>query len=393
MFVRLPFDYAARNLGRSPVRAVVTVAGAAGVIFLVILMVGFVRSLRSMMRSTGDAANVIVLGSGSEDFLEQSEIQSAVPSIVGSTVRGIARHNGIPLVSAEIHHATSINPAGAPDDEAARLRRGLIRGVTPVAFLVHRQVYLDHGRIPAAPGEIVVGPLVSAKLGIPAEELSVGNRLRFEGREWEIVGHIAAPGTAFETEIWAPLEELKAAVRRETITCAIARLENPGRDYAAVQVFTKTRLDLEINAVTEVEYYSRLSAFFWPVEALGWAMAGLVVLAGMFGGLNTMIAAIAGRVQEIGCLETIGFSRGAIVLSLLQEAWILAGTGALVAAGVALFALRGMAVQFTMGVVSLDVDTAALAAGVGAAAVLATAGTLIPASRLARANLVEMLRS
>ena len=127
---RLPFDYAARNLGRSPLRTILTTLGAGMVVFLVILMVGFVSSLRQTLKGTGDPANAIVLGTGSEDFLEQSEIMAIVPGVIASSVRGIAKHHGTPLVSAEIHHATAVRMAGEQPTSRDQLRRGLIRART-----------------------------------------------------------------------------------------------------------------------------------------------------------------------------------------------------------------------------------------------------------------------
>jgi putative ABC transport system permease protein len=387
----LPFEYAARNLGRSPVRTALTVLGAATVVFMVILMGAFVDTLGSTLRGSGDPANVIVLGLGSEDFLEQSEIAATVPGILAASVAGITRHHGLPLVSPEVHHAASIQLAGEAMQQGANLRRGLIRGITPTAFFVHRQVFVDEGGAPGS-GQVIVGRLAETKLGLPPGSLRMGARISFEGREWEVAGRFSAPGTVYEAEIWAPLEEVKIAVKRKTISCAIARVDSPDV-FTDIEVFAKSRLDLELAAVAETRYYGKLASFFRPVQVMGWAMAALVVAGGLFGGLNTMIAAISGRVRELACLETLGFSRSAIVVSLVQEALIQAGAGALLAAVFAIVGLSGTTVRLTMSAVALDVGPVALAAGVAAALTLAVAGTLVPAVRLVRTKLVELLRS
>ncbi|MCX7716946.1 MAG: ABC transporter permease [Candidatus Sumerlaeaceae bacterium] len=387
----LPLEYATRNLGRNPVRTLLTSLGAAVVVFMVILMGAFVETLGSTFRRTGDPANVIVLGLGSEDFLEQSEIAASVPGILAASVPGIASHHGIPLVSPEVHHAAAITLPHESVRPGSDLRRGLIRGVTPTAFLVHRQVFLDEGRAPG-PGQVIAGRLAETKLGLPAGSLHPGARIIFEGREWEVAGRFSAPGTVYEAEIWAPLEEVKIAVKRKTISCAIARVESSDV-LTDIEIFTKSRLDLELAAVSETRHYAKLAAFVRPVQVMGWAMAALVAAGGLFGGLNTMIAAISGRVRELACLETLGFSRTAIVISLMQEAILQAGSGALLAAAGATMFLAGTTVRFTMGAMALDVGPVALAAGVAAALTLAVAGSLVPAVRLVRMPLVELLRS
>ena len=56
----------------------------------------------------------------------------------------------------------------------------------------------------------------------------------------------------------------------------------------------------------------------------------LISLAGILGGFNTLYAAFAARTRELGMLQSLGFSRGAIMLSLVQESLLAAGSGALI---------------------------------------------------------------
>lgn len=385
----LPFEYPVRNAGRNPVRTLLTTLGAAAVVFLVILMGSFVESLRKSLSATGHPANIIVLGTGSEDFIEQSEIRAALPSIIDASVKGIRRVAGVPLLSPEIHHAATVRLG--PEDKGGAQGRTLIRGVAPAAFPVHHQVDIVSGNAPG-PGEVLIGRLAPAKMKIPAKELGVGAELWFEGRPWKVSGTFAAPGTAFESEIWVPLEDLKTQVKRETITCVIARMESPAA-FSAMQVFTRTRLDLELAAVPEVEYFSGLAGFYRPIRVMGWVMACLVVVSGLFGGMNIMIASVAGRSRELGALETLGFSRTAITLGLLVEFLLQAAAGALLASALATLLLSGRAMSFTMGAVSLDVGPTVLAAGCATALVLALAGTLFAAIRLVRRPLVDLIRS
>lgn len=252
-------------------------------------------------------------------------------------------------------------------------------------------MFLTEGRLPGS-GEVLAGRLAAVKLGLAEGSVRPGTKLQFEGREWTVSGLYAAPGTVFEGELWAPLEEFKVAAKRQDLTCVVARMTS--RDgVAEMGLFCKTRLDLELGSVSEVKYYAKLAEFLRPVRILGWAMAAMVVLSGLFGGLNTMVAAISGRIKELGCLEMLGFGRYAIVVSLLQEALIQVGAGALAATGLAMAVLDGRGVRFTMGAATLDVAGPVLAAGMLAALFLAVAGTLIPAVRLFRTPVVEMINS
>lgn len=388
----LPFDYAARNAGRNPLKTVLTTVGAAAVVFLVILMGAFVQTLGKTLQGSGEADNAIVMGLGSEDYLEQSEIGFSVTTEMAASVEGIAVQagSGKPMVSPEIHHSTAVQLTTDEAPDPAQANSVMVRGVTDMAYAVHRQVFITAGRPPQA-GEILAGKLAATKMGLPAEALEIGKSLYFEGKDWTVSGTFEAPGTVFDAELWAPLNDLMITTKRDSLTCIIARTDS--RDgFSNIDLFTQMRLDLELAMVPEAEYYQSLASFYKPMQMLGWIMAALITASGLFGGLNVMIASISSRARELACLETLGFSRRAIVLALLQEAMLQVGTGALLAAGLALLILRGRAIKVTMGALALDVNGSVLAYGFTAALVMAVLGTLIPSFSLVRKPLIETLR-
>ena len=69
----LPFEYAARNAARHPLRAFLTASASAAVVFLVVLMGSFVHSLGESMKQTGHPLNLIILGTA------KAGIPGAVP--------------------------------------------------------------------------------------------------------------------------------------------------------------------------------------------------------------------------------------------------------------------------------------------------------------------------
>ena len=70
----LPWDYAVRNLGRSPTRLALSVLGSTLVVLLVLAAGAFVRGMGRSMDVSAGADNVILLGAGSEESFERSEI-------------------------------------------------------------------------------------------------------------------------------------------------------------------------------------------------------------------------------------------------------------------------------------------------------------------------------
>ena len=65
----IPFDYAARNLGRRklPPRFMMTLGGAALVTLLVLAAAAFVNGMEKSLRISGMGKNVLLIGAGSEE--------------------------------------------------------------------------------------------------------------------------------------------------------------------------------------------------------------------------------------------------------------------------------------------------------------------------------------
>ncbi|MAC19283.1 MAG: hypothetical protein CMJ23_06305 [Phycisphaerae bacterium] len=378
----LPFEYAVRNLGRSPARLAMSAGGSMLVVLLVIASTAFVAGMRGSLRVSGSPRNVILMGAGSEESVERSEIPMKTSTIAAAGIAGIERIAGTEAVSAEIHSAIPIETSSGRRDNT------LVRGVTPAAFLVHREVRLIDGRLPeTGADEIAIGRMAAQGLGIR----SLGERVKIDDRPFTITGTLAADGGVVEGEIWMPLSDLMVVTQRDTLSCVVIRLED--QSISAAQAFASTRFDLELSVVREDEYFAGLAAFFGPVRLMVIATAILVAGGGVVGGLNTTYATFASRVREIGTLRTLGYSRFAILRNLIEESVLIASIGGLLAAVTASALLDGLTVQFSMGAFGLSVGPPELALGLAAGLLLGVVGAVIPAIRCLRMPVPEALRA
>lgn len=386
----LPFDYAVRNLSRSLTRLILAVSGSALVVALLLLAGGFVRGMDLALRSSGEADNVILLGAGSEESIERSEVDSAVAQLAAISIPGIRARADVSYVSPEVHVQLPLGVA--PDQPKSPLV--LVRGVTNAAMLVHSALRIVEGRAPR-PGfnEVMVGSMLSTKMRAEPADVGIGKKLWIDRQEWTVVGRFSAPGTVMDAEVWAPLSDVKTATRRDTDSCVILTLDPALAEFADVDLFTKMRVDLELAAMPEAAYYAKLSQFFGPIRMLAWVTAGLVALGGLFGGLNTMYAAFAARVRELGTLQACGYRRLAILLSLMQESVLASACGTLLACAVALWLLDGVAVRFSLGAFGLRIDAFVLTVGLAAGLLLGFAGALPPAWRCLRLEIPVALKA
>ena len=380
----LPFTYAVRNLFRSKSRLLQTIGGSATVVLLVMTSVAINSGMKRVLSASGSDRNVILVGAGSEESIQRSEVPERTAGIAEAGVPGISETLGVRAVSSEIHY---MNYLTLPD---GRKSQAMLRGVTLQALRVHPEVRLAEGNFPAA-GEVMVGRLAWRKLGLGENDLKVGGSVILEKQPMKISGIFAAPGTVLESEIWATLGDLRVLAKRETLSCVVLRLDDSA-DYDEADLFAKQRLDLELTALRESDYYSRLSAFFKPLRAMTWITAGLIAAGALFGGVNTLYAAFASRVREMATLQSIGFGRGALLWSLIQESTLACLTGALLASVIAVVLLDGRTIPFSIGSFTLEVSPSVAITGMVTGLLLGILGALPPAFRCLKPPLPTALR-
>ena len=385
-FRLLPWEYAIRNLFRRPLRTMLTFAGLTIVVLLVLIVVGFIRGLEKTLTISGDPQVAVVYSLGMGKNLEYSSIPMRTGDLVAASAGGVRQRYGKKYVSPELYLATDVVLGGI--DQPAM---GLVRGVTPNVLLVRGRVEIEEGAWPQS-GEVIVGRLAATKMGTSNARVAAGESLTFEGRVWRISGIFSAGGSAIESEVWCRLDELQQAMKRQDLSLVALTL-TPGGDFADLDLFCKERLDLELQAIHEPEYYAALAKDYRPVRMLAWLLVLLVAGAGVFAGLNTMYGAVLGRTAELAMLQTVGFARRAVFLSLVQEGVFLAAAASLTASAVAIIFVNGMAVRFTMGAFTLHIDSAAVLIGCGTGLSLGLLGAVPPSIRALRMPIIDALRA
>ncbi len=370
---------------RDPSRLVQKIGGSALVLFLIIAAGTFNTGMRSLLSSSGSPNNLIFLGAGSEESVERSQISMQSESMILAGVPGITERAGVAAVSGEVHYNGMV---GVPGVEEVQ---GLTRGVTPAAFEVHRNVRIVEGNWPRS-GEVLVGRLAHHLLDVEAFELNVGRKIIFEGEEFTISGMFDAPGSVMESEIWFNRSDLMTMIQRETLSCVVVRLGDTSY-RARAELFAKQRLDLELVVVAESEYYDKLAMFYGPIRSMTWLTVLMVAVGAVMGGLNMLYASFASRIRELATLQTLGYTRRAVLFSLIQESMLTQGIGLLLALTAGMVFLDGSMIQFSMGTFLMELSGGVTLMALVTALLLGTIGTLPPAARCLRMPVPVALRS
>ncbi|MFB0985609.1 MAG: ABC transporter permease, partial [Phycisphaerales bacterium] len=187
---KLPFEYAVRNLGRSPSRLLMSAGGCGLVVLLAMAAGGFVNGMQNSLTISGSPRNVILMGAGSEESVERSEIPMRTPGIAATGIRGIVIAAGVEAISPEVHLAIPVQLQSAGDSPPEAVEtNALFRGITPSAFLVHQEARLTDGRFPeTGADEVAIGRLAARSLGLEDTDGILGSTLIVDERPFSIVG-------------------------------------------------------------------------------------------------------------------------------------------------------------------------------------------------------------
>ena len=374
--------YVLMNLLKSPWRSLQLIFATYLVFMLLFSASSFQEGMQKSLSITGDAKNILLIGSGSEESLERSEVSlSAVPA--ARTIPGLKKTFGEAAVSPEAHYNTLVTVDGKESE-------AMLRGITPTALQVYPSMSIQSGNFPKS-GELMVGRLAWKRLGMTEDQFQMGKKITYEKKEFTISGIFAAPGTVMESEIWLNLNDLIALSQRDSISCIALRVDDA--EFEDIDLFARKRLDLRISAVRETEYFAKLDSFYKPIQWMAWVTAVLIAAGALFGGLNTFYAAIQGRCKELATLQAIGYSRLRLFLALYGESLFLHTLSFMGAVITALYFFPGVHMNFGTAFFSLEMNQVLIVKIFGVCLFLALVVIILPAWNCLHPSLSKTLRN
>ena len=381
------FDITAMNLRNILSRkgsSSIIVIGIAGVVAVVVGLLSMSEGINSALKETSHPDRVLVMRSGTKD-----EITGWLSSTEVNVLKGI---DGMRTVSGELVVVVDLvtKETGKPGVAVAR-------GVEGSAFELRPGLELVAGR-PFQPGknELLVGVNASDIYA----GLTLGSRVSFRNRSWEVVGYFDAQGRAHDSEVWMDLAIAQSTFRREGVVSTARALLDRASDVAAVSEAIGQDPRLRAHLVSESEFYAQQSqAKTGMVESFAYLIGAIMGLGAVIAAINTMYSSVSKRSVEIGTLRSLGFSNIPIVVSVMVEALLLALVGGLAGGAVVYVLYDGLSSStLNMGSMSqvafeFSVPPGLLFVGLSSALFLGAIGGLPPALRAARLPIIAALRS
>jgi len=383
--VAIPIVYNLRSVRARWVSSIVAVLGIAGTVGVFIAMLSLARGFHATLVSSGSADNALIMRAGSSAELNGAVGLDQVKVIQDAP--GIARDNGVPLVSPEVVVIANFPLKATGTDANVQ-----VRGVSADALKVRKNVHISQGRF-FEPGlsELIIGRNVARTYS----GLNLGDTVSFGSGTWKVVGIF----DAFDSEIWCDARVLAQVYKRpENIFQSVTvHLTSPAA-YDAFKDSLTSDPRLTVEVTRELDYYEKQSRGLTTlITVLGTLVAAIMGVGAVFGALNTMYSAVSERSREIATMRAIGFGAFSIVMSFLFEALLIAFIGGLLGS-VAVLPLNGLTTStlnmqtFSSVAFAFLITPTLLVIGIVFALFMGLIGGVPPAIRAARRPVALALR-
>ncbi len=383
----IPLSYNLRNLAIRKTTTIMTAAGIALTVAVLLAILGLVSGLQKAFASTGDPLHVLVMRKGGNSELtslltqEQFQVVKSFPGIATGP-------NGQPVASLEVVTIANMPSPDKPDGTNITLR-GLSQ-----AGLAMRKLKIVSGRW-FQPGEreIVVGK----NLAKVYEAAQVGKQLKFGKGSWTIVGIMDGGDSSVNSEIFGDGNQVASDFNRpDTYSSALLQATDEVT-AAALKKSLENDRRLNVTVMSERDYYDAQTVSARPIQFLGFFVCIIMAIGSCFASMNTMYAAVARRSKEIGTLRILGFTRSSILFSFFLESLMLSLIGGVLACLIVLPLNRvtttlGNFVTFSVSSFDIRIGPDILAIGIVFALILGAIGGLLPARQAAKKEILTALR-
>jgi putative ABC transport system permease protein len=350
-----------KNLLRRPVRTLLTSAGVALGVALIVAMLSIAAGAR---RTAADLIHV-----GRSDFgLFQSGISDATRSVLPAGLQrkvdldpGVAQSARIFLLVTTVQGKESSLVFGLDRSEFPARRLTLVRGFRGAA-------------------------LVGDRFGA-----SLGDLLRIRGRAFRVSG-IFHSGNRFEDQaVVLPLSTVQALAQRPGEVTTIAVTVKLGERPQTVASRLERRYG--ITAIVEPGQAVKIDTSSRLIVDVGWVISVLALIVGGVGVTNTMATSVYERIREIGILRAVGWPSRRIAGLIVSEA--LGISLVALALGLGLGVLAAQLFTSRTGLSSLvspDFTAGVFAWGLAFALGVGLLGAVYPTWRALRLRPIEALR-
>jgi putative ABC transport system permease protein len=388
--MQIPLKYILRSSVSRRLTTVITVLGVALVVFVFSAVLMMANGVQKTLRSTGSDDNLIVVRKAALSEI-MSIIDREAAGIMVDLPQVMRFPDGTPMSSKEVVVIINLNKLAS-----AGISNVTVRGVEEAAFQLRPQVRIVEGRtFRWGSREVIAGAGITHRFA----GAQIGEKVKFGGDFWTVVGTFDSEGSGFDSELWGDLDQIADAFKRSSLSTVTLRLKNPDDFSEVTSAFeSDNRLQYFVPKREKrfFEEQSEMMAKF--IRILGIFITVIFSTGATIGAMITMYGAVANRTVEIGTLRALGFFRRSILLAFLIESLVLSLGGGLLGLGIAsllqFFTISTLNFgSFSELAFSFALSPGIVAISLGFSLLMGLIGGFLPAIGAARLNIVQALRA
>jgi len=386
----VPFKYSLKNFKARKLTTFITIAGIALVVFVFAAVLMMAYGVEKTLVATGLPDNVLVArkaANGEISSIIQGEIQDVI-----RTLPHIAKSSdGQQIISNEPVVVINLEKT---DGGMSNIT---VRGVSKPIKELRPQVKLLEGRwFSWGTRELIVGTSINNRFA----GAKIGDKVKFAGDNWTIVGTFEADDSGFESEFWGDaLQLLDAFNRGNSVSTLTLKLDSKENFDSFLRAFTAERRLQQFEAKIEQKFFEEQSEFLAVfIRILGIFITVIFSLGATIGAMITMYAAVANRTVEIGTLRALGFKRRSIMVAFLFESLLVSILGGIIGLALASF-LQFFSIStlnfasFAELQFSFAITPSIIFSSLIFAAAMGILGGFLPSFRAARLKIIDSLRA
>jgi putative ABC transport system permease protein len=223
-------------------------------------------------------------------------------------------------------------------------------------------------------------------------QLKVGDTFDLQGTNVRVAGILAETGSGDDYRVFVPLATAQAAFGKEGLlsTVDVRALCNACPVEIIADAINKQIPGIRAVAVKQVA--ATEMGMLDKINKLMLALAGITLLLGGFGVVNTLMASVNERIRDIGIMKAVGASGRQVTLAFIYEAIIVGIVGGILGYG------AGILVAYAIGPLIFEGSVVSivplyLPISIGLAVLLAVLATVYPAHHASRIRIADCFRS
>jgi len=264
----IPLKYNFRNLLVRRTTTLMTAFSITLTVAVFVVLMALAQGLQISLSATGQPLNVLIMREGAQSEATSSVTRDSLQVI--KYLHGIARTDkGEPWVSPEL--IVLINLPRRGETQGSNVT---IRGLGPDGPALRPEFKMVEGRFFKSGLREVIA---SRKIAGRFQNCGLGDKVKFAKGYWTVVGVFEAGDTAYDSEIWADVNDLATDFDREAYSSVMVRAADAG-SIAGLRDQISNDRRLHLKPQTEREYYESQTRFAAPIKALGMFIAVLMAV-------------------------------------------------------------------------------------------------------------------